>query len=44
MNIATVIGYILVSLICIMLSVYLGLCFAGWISDIYDDQRRRWKK
>ena len=44
MDIATVIGYMLVSLVCIMLSVYIALCFTSWISDIYDNQKRRWRK
>ena len=44
MDIVTGMGYMLVSIICIMLSVYIALCFTSWISDIYDNQKRRWKK
>ena len=44
MDIATVIGYILISIVCIMLTVYIALCFTSWISDIYDNQKWRWKK
>ncbi len=28
----------------IMLSVYLGLCFAGWIMETIDNTTWRWKK
>ena len=44
MDVATGIGYMLVSLVCIMLSVYIALCFTSWIIDVIDTQKRRWKK
>ena len=45
MDIVTGMGYMLVSIICIMLSVYIALCFTSWISDVRDEKRWRywWK-
>ena len=44
MNVITGLGYMLVSLVCIMLSVYIALCFISWITDVIDDRKRRIKK
>ena len=44
MDVVTGLGYILVSLVCIMLSVYIALCFTSWIADTIDNNKRRWKK
>ena len=45
MDIATGIGYMLVSLVCIMLSVYIALCFTCWIIDVVDHKKwRNWFK
>ena len=44
MDIATGIGYMLVSLVCIMLSVYITLCFTSWVTDVIDSRKRRWIK
>ena len=44
MDIVTGLGYMLVSLVCIMLSVYIALCFTSWITDVIDNRKRRWKK
>ena len=44
MDTVTGLGYILVSLVCIMLSVYIALCFTSWITDIIYNRKRRWKK
>ena len=44
MDVVTGLGYILVSLVCIMLSVYIALCFTSWITDVIDNRKRRWKK
>ena len=37
-------GLIIISLVCIMLSVYIALCFTSWITDVIDNRKRRWKK
>ena len=44
MDIVTGMGCVVGGLIGIMLSVYIALCFTSWISDIYDNQKRRWRK
>ena len=44
MDVVTGLGYMLVSLVCIMLSVYIALCFTSWVTDIIDNRKRRWKK
>ena len=44
MDIVTGMGYMLVSIICIMLSVYIALCFTSWVTDIIDNRKRRWRK
>ena len=44
MDIVTGMGYMLVSIICIMLSVYIALCFTSWVTDVIDNRKRRWKK
>ena len=44
MNIVTNMGYMLVSIICIMLSVYIALCFMSWVTDVIDNRKRRWRK
>jgi len=44
MDVVTGLGYMLVGIICIMLSVYIALCFTSWVTDVYDNQKRRWRK
>ena len=44
MDVVTGLGYVLVSLVCIMLSVYIALCFTSWIIDVIDNNKRRWRK
>ena len=41
MDIVMGIGCVFAGILCIMLSVYLGLCFAGWITDVID--RKSWR-
>ena len=44
MDVVSGLVYILVSLFCIMLSVYIALCFTSWVTDVIDNKKRRWKK
>ena len=44
MDVVTGLGYILVSLVCIMLSTHVALCFVCWIIDVIDKKSwRYWK-
>ena len=38
------IGCVLGGIFGIMLSVYIALCFAGWIMEAIDNTTWRWKK
>ena len=37
-------GLVFGTVVGIMISVYLGLCFAGWIMEVIDKSTWRWKK
>tara|TARA_B100000287_G_C20407912_1_gene692324 strand:+ start:511 stop:645 length:135 start_codon:yes stop_codon:yes gene_type:complete len=44
MNSGLFLGLIFCTVAGIMLSVYLGLCFAGWIMEVIDKTTWRWKR
>ena len=44
MNVGSLIGLVFGTVVGIMLSVYLGLCFAIWIMEVIDQTTWRWKK
>ena len=44
MNVVSLMGLIFGTVLGIMISMYLALCFAGWIMETIDNTTWRWKK
>ena len=44
MDIVMGIGCVFAGILCIMLSVYIALCFTSWVTDVIDNRKRRYKK